>query len=41
MKCDRWVSNCCNEPNPDYPDSDVCPKCKEHAGFEEEKWDVE
>ena len=32
----RWISNCCSAPatEPGYPDSDVCDKCKEHAGFE-------
>ena len=29
-------SNCCNA-SPIHDDSDVCSKCKEHAGFEVEK----
>ena len=28
---DKIYSNCCGELIPDYPDSDVCPKCKEHC----------
>jgi hypothetical protein len=31
----RPISNCCGVVIPGYPDSDVCPKCKEHCGVEE------
>ncbi len=31
------VSNCCAWPMPDWPDNDLCPRCKEHAAPEEEE----
>jgi len=37
------VSNCCGEPDrmitpdgPDYSDTGICPRCKEHCVFEED-----
>lgn len=29
-------SNCCYAYMPDYPDSDICPKCGEHCGAEKD-----
>lgn len=29
------VSECCGKKMPDYPDSDICPRCREHTGVEE------
>ena len=33
------VTNCCGAPfwYPGYPDSDICSRCLEHAGVEEEE----
>lgn len=33
----RYYSNCCGAFMYDYPDSDFCPQCKEHAGAITEK----
>jgi len=39
---ETYLSNCCGEPIPDYPDSDICPKCGEHcAGMTQEDIDRE
>ena len=27
----RFISNCCCAFMSDYPDSDICPECKEHC----------
>lgn len=27
----EYYSNCCGAIIPDYPDSDICPKCGEHC----------
>jgi len=32
MKEEILVSMCCGEEMPDYPDNDLCPRCKEHTG---------
>jgi len=38
MKETKYYSHCCGEIIPDYPDSDFCPKCKEHCtGMTEEE----
>jgi len=29
------LSNCCGEELNDWPDSDICPECKEHCGIED------
>ena len=33
-----YYSHCCDVPMPNYPDSDICPDCKEHCtGLNEEE----
>ena len=29
------LSQCCGTSMPDWPDSDICPHCKEHTGLED------
>ena len=31
------LSACCAAELPDWPDSSICPDCKEHTGIEEEE----
>ena len=42
MKDQKYGSVCCGELMPDYPDSDFCPRCKEHtSGFTQEQIEAE
>ena len=34
---EKYYSICCGALMPDYPDSDFCPRCKEHTEVKEEK----
>lgn len=38
----RYLSECCGEEMPNWPDNDLCQECKEHCGvyLEEDEEDI-